>query len=494
MSNERVVVNSEDLGEIYLVELGSKGEKTSNWSNGKFYILPRNIDEGVYFDTLLMVPNDLNANTRMAMTIRNSSGARQAEKFIMEGEEVQSLTDDRRKNFLPSGPYALEEIYTQVSKQNEILMYPLIAQKMHGTKYQQLTSAALLETPKGFKRIDEQIIFVADKIRDIFHDKLGVTIPQEMDLLGQSAAGTFVQRFWALHEDRVNSVSTNGAKDSMILPFSEINGTLVKYPIGVDVGVRGDRKTPILMTYGILEDEKYHIDREGNVHSNFDKVHLTNNETITTNEEASEWISKIGETQAERILNTFKVYSSHSGIEPYFFCFLEYDHAQTMRRSDDSWEAGPLEAAECIVAIANDANLGEEEKKRMIDQLKARHKIIDIRDIAGNPEREARFIEASENAVIIRNAAVSMEGYRVERWGPDDRQSHSDDPEIIRRRAELEELEQRYMGSFEELRIDINLEKLEKEQQNLLKIENEKRQKSHDVNVDFNTDKNNITR
>lgn len=403
-----------------------------------------------------MVPNELNAQTRIAMTTRNTGSP--SEKTSLRGDEkIQNLTEEDMRKFRPRSSGPIECIYEQVSPQNEILVMPLIIQRKDGPYYQQLTRDALLDKTEGFGRIDLQILKAVDNIRMIFANQ-GIQIPKEMDLLGQSAAGTFAQRFCFLHLDRANSCCTNGSKDGMILPVAEIDGTDLPYPNGIsdieqltgkEFDIEAARKIEMIMTYGALEDEVPHINIDKSMGSNYDKVHLIG--LITPRNESEIFEKTMGTTQAERMLNTLKIYRK-MGLNLSFLGFIDYGHGQGK---------GSYEAAEHIVAVANNKNDRQEadfRQEQSMAELKSKYKIVDLVDVIGNENREKDFINISEMVTSIRNMSYDLDEYRLDTYGRDN-SLHSEDPKVQAQWENMDFLEKEYKSSFEKFIDDIEKNK-----------------------------------
>ncbi len=452
-------ITPEQFKELRTVEIGEEGAKSSEWITkvndneyrGRYYILPRDIENGVYFDTLIMVPNRLNSKTRIALTIRNT-GSPTEKTALRDGKNIKYLTDEDMKSFYPSNrENSLEAIYSNVSSHNELLVIPLIIQEYEGPYYQQLTRESIKSEEEGFKRVDKQILKAVDRIREIFGE-LGIEIPEKMDLIGQSASGSFVDRFGKLYLDRVNSCCTNGAKDAMMLLESEIEGQELAYPIGIadyqeiagrEFDKESAKKIPMLVTYGILEDEipwRYDkFDEDGNIISNYDKTRLIG--SMTPQDEADIWQKTMGKTQAERMLATLKTYKKE-GYNLTMLGFLEYGHGLGR---------GTYEVSRGMIELANEedeSNMAEKQA-RMIQEIKQKYEILDLADIIGNEELERMFIAYSEGLAVIRNKVADLTNYRLKKWG-NDRLSHDDD-EVRSRIEDLEEEENKCKGKFKKL-------------------------------------------
>lgn len=84
------------------------------------------------------------------------------------------------------------------------------------------------------ERVDRQLVKMVDHLRASLDASVGYDAPPEFHLNGYSASGTFVNRFTALHPDRVRSVTAGGVNGTLILPHERDGDRDLPYPIGVD--------------------------------------------------------------------------------------------------------------------------------------------------------------------------------------------------------------------------------------------------------------------
>ncbi len=61
----------------------------------------------------------------------------------------------------------------------------------------------------------------------------GIALPEKILLTGFSASGSFVNRFTALHPERVLGVAGGGLNGILIVPRAELAGLALPYPIGI---------------------------------------------------------------------------------------------------------------------------------------------------------------------------------------------------------------------------------------------------------------------
>ena len=224
-------------------------------NNGVWCILPHEDVENADIDTLVFIPNDIDRSTvsRISVAERNTgSPTSESLKNLGIAEDFSNLSlEERVKRFFPNNLthfIDLIEIAQGSVKKNQnpveeksnfILIYPIIVQRVGGEYYQQLTQSSLASNqPVGFERIDKQVLAAIDVIREQLF-KGGIDTYSDFNMIGQSAAGTFSQRFTLLHLDRVHLSYSNGAKDGIPLPIESIENlythesTVLPYPLGI---------------------------------------------------------------------------------------------------------------------------------------------------------------------------------------------------------------------------------------------------------------------
>ncbi|WP_248515003.1 hypothetical protein [Salinarchaeum laminariae] len=82
------------------------------------------------------------------------------------------------------------------------------------------------------ERVDQQLLAMVDDARDRLATA-GFQVTDQLMLNGFSASGTFVNRFAALHPNRVTSVTAGGINGTAILPAETAKGHELNYHIGI---------------------------------------------------------------------------------------------------------------------------------------------------------------------------------------------------------------------------------------------------------------------
>lgn len=111
-------------------------------------------------------------------------------------------------------------------------------------------------------RLDEQLLGMIDDARERLR-ALRVQAQEKVLLNGFSASATFVNRFTALHPERVRAVAGGGLNGILLLPLEQVGGVPLPYPLGLAdyrqlTGHRPDwlryRAVPQFYYMGALDD------------------------------------------------------------------------------------------------------------------------------------------------------------------------------------------------------------------------------------------------
>lgn len=95
-----------------------------------------------------------------------------------------------------------------------------------------LTRAALTAEAPAFRRVDLQLLAMADDARAVLAAR-GITVDAKLLLSGFSASGSFVNRFAVLHPERVLAVACGSPGGWPIAPVEKADGEALPYPVGV---------------------------------------------------------------------------------------------------------------------------------------------------------------------------------------------------------------------------------------------------------------------
>lgn len=95
-----------------------------------------------------------------------------------------------------------------------------------------LTRAALTAEAPAFRRVDLQLLAMADDARALLAAK-GIPVGAKLLLRGFSASGSFVNRFAVLHPERVLAIACGSPGGWPIAPVEKADGEALPYPVGV---------------------------------------------------------------------------------------------------------------------------------------------------------------------------------------------------------------------------------------------------------------------
>ena len=289
------------------------------------YLLKAEEIEGCNFDCLVLVPNEINNPTRIALTCRNTGSP---DSTYQEKSGIRLRMD------------AFLAFYQNVAKQKDILVYPYLTQIPDGAYYQQLTREAILDKTPGYERVDNQIASAIESIKEKLIIEDQIPTEDKIDVLGFSSSGTFAQRFTALHYEMVRACYSMGAKDGIILPVRELEGERLNYPNGVadyeeitgkEFNLEEYKKVCFYTGYGKEVEEPYiHNgqivrDENGNIVSNFDMSYV---ESCTPPEEGAQMRRVIGRTPEERFRRYEAIYKE-LGFDYTTEVFPDIGHMQT---------------------------------------------------------------------------------------------------------------------------------------------------------------------
>lgn len=83
------------------------------------------------------------------------------------------------------------------------------------------------------KNIDFQVLGMIEESKKIINKKNNIVINDKVIIHGYSAGGHFVNGFTALHPELISTEIVGGIDGMAILPFDNINGQKLNYPIGI---------------------------------------------------------------------------------------------------------------------------------------------------------------------------------------------------------------------------------------------------------------------
>ena len=110
-----------------------------------------------------------------------------------------------------------------------VIVVPLIPSYKDAPYFQQLSRECfeLPITDRNY-RIDEQIVRIIEKAKEIVQSERGINLEDKIFLNGYSSSGVFAQRFALLHPELISTACIGGASGSIPIPNEEFG-----YPIGI---------------------------------------------------------------------------------------------------------------------------------------------------------------------------------------------------------------------------------------------------------------------
>lgn len=176
----------------------------------KIMFLAIDSDNGINIPSILAIPLSNEVNNQIIVEANNleSEDSKEIiEQGVQTGYRLACLTCD-----LPAP-----------------IIIPLIPSHKNYPYLQQL-SIECFDIPKGDKnyRIDEQVVKIINKSKNILRDDIGLIVSDKIFLNGYSSSGVFAQRFALLHPDVVETACIGGASGSIPVPTKDLS-----YPLGI---------------------------------------------------------------------------------------------------------------------------------------------------------------------------------------------------------------------------------------------------------------------
>ena len=110
-----------------------------------------------------------------------------------------------------------------------VIVVPLIPSYREAPYFQQLSRECFeLPTQDRNYRLDEQVVNIVNKAKNIVKEEKGIDLDDKIFLNGYSSSGVFAQRFALLHPELIDTACIGGASGSIPIPTEEFG-----YPIGI---------------------------------------------------------------------------------------------------------------------------------------------------------------------------------------------------------------------------------------------------------------------
>lgn len=156
--------------------------------------------------------------------------------LIVEPNNSGFADDDFEKHKEKAGRIASRDFYTGNHVARE-LKYPLLVPVFPrpSSEWKIYTHAfdrdVALQKGNPLERIDLQLLAMIDDASRRLLEK-GIRINEKIFMTGFSASGSFVNRFTAVHPERVMAAAAGGTNGVLILPVDSLKGKLFLFPLG----------------------------------------------------------------------------------------------------------------------------------------------------------------------------------------------------------------------------------------------------------------------
>lgn len=143
--------------------------------------------------------------------------------------ESNNLESGEAEHILEQGIETAMRLTRLTDSQPATIVVPLIPSYKNAPYFQQLSRECLeLSSQDSNYRIDEQIVRIIGKAKQIVREERGIDLEDKIFLNGYSSSGVFAQRFALLHPELIGTACIGGASGSIPLPTEEFG-----YPIGI---------------------------------------------------------------------------------------------------------------------------------------------------------------------------------------------------------------------------------------------------------------------
>jgi hypothetical protein len=196
---------------------------SSEIKNGKLHYTESNPDNGFKFPYLLFIPDGMETENELVLVVEPNNSGFASDDFKRHLEKAERTAS--RDFYL--GNYVARELKYP-------LLVPVFPRPESDWKIYTYAYDRDLALQKGndMERADLQLLAMVDHARKILSEK-GFNINDKILMTGFSASGTFVNRFSAIHPEKVMAYAAGGVNGLLILPLDELNGEALPFPVGV---------------------------------------------------------------------------------------------------------------------------------------------------------------------------------------------------------------------------------------------------------------------
>lgn len=223
-------------------EINISNEYVNNL-NGTVYIIPSNSEKGYNCAYSLFIPKDCQVDTTLLVNCCNTGN--NVPSHLEEANEIAKnsvinmnqgmwrASNLKMPVLIPLFP-RVKGYYTQAlgSKVYNNDFSGLIERQEKLKPEERLSLEEMEQIKEQCKDLDQQLVNMFQDSKGVL-ENLGVNIDDKFIIEGYSAGGSFADGFTALHAKVVKACISGGTGGVMILPFKEINGVKLYFPLGV---------------------------------------------------------------------------------------------------------------------------------------------------------------------------------------------------------------------------------------------------------------------
>jgi hypothetical protein len=222
-------------------------------SDGNLIQVAENPEKGFQYPYYLFVPEEVSNEDEIILIVEPNNSGFASDEFSKHLEKAKRI--------------ASREFYAGnfvARKLNFPLLVPVFPRSER--QWQIYTHAldrdVMLQRDNPLERLDLQLLAMLEDATERLHE-MGYNISDQFFLTGFSASGTFVNRFTALHPEKIKAAVAGGVNGLVFLPVAEMNDERLIYPIGTGdfqelfgkpFDLAAFRETPQFLFMGALDD------------------------------------------------------------------------------------------------------------------------------------------------------------------------------------------------------------------------------------------------
>lgn len=193
-------------------------------NNGRLVLIEAKPENGFNFPYFLFIPDNINAEKELVLIVEpNNSGfvSDEPEKHLEKAERTAG-----REFYI--GNYVAQKL-------GYPLLVPVFPRSETNWKIYTHAYDRDLAQQKGneLERIDLQLLAMTEDAKKVLTAE-GYRLNEQFLMTGFSASGTFVNRFTAIHPEKVMATAAGGLNGLLILPVDKIDSIPLNFPLGVN--------------------------------------------------------------------------------------------------------------------------------------------------------------------------------------------------------------------------------------------------------------------